>query len=69
MIMGTKAGAPPIKIHVAFVPAAGEAAGPPIVSRDNYVIRTNLRRSFLHRTRNNCSWRAGGLAGLLRPAT
>ena len=28
--MGTEAGAPPIKTHVAFVPAVGEAADPPI---------------------------------------
>ena len=27
--VGTEAGAPPIEFHVAFVPVAGEAAGPP----------------------------------------
>ena len=27
--MDTGAGAPPIEFHVVFVPAAGEAAGPP----------------------------------------
>jgi hypothetical protein len=29
--IGTGAGAPPIKFHLRFVPAAGEAAGPSIV--------------------------------------
>jgi hypothetical protein len=29
--VGTEAGAPPNSFHVAFVPSAGEAAGPPIV--------------------------------------
>ena len=50
VLVGTGAGAPPIEFHVAFVPAAGEAAGPPIVS----VI---IMRFVL--TRDGRTWRAG----------
>ena len=56
---GTEAGAPPIEFYVAFVPAAGEAAGPPIVP----VIMMRFGR-----TRDDRTWRAGGLAGLLEPS-
>ena len=47
---GTEAGAPPIEFYVAFVPAAGEAAGPPIVP----VIMMRFGR-----TRDGRTWRAG----------
>ena len=43
-----------------FVPAAGGAAGPPI---DPPIIM------LFTQTRDDRSWRAGGLAGLSRPAT
>ena len=50
--MGTGAGAPPFEFHVTFVPAAGEAAGPPIdhaifVSGGILLYRPNL--SFLRK--------------------
>ena len=35
--MGTGAGAPPLEFRVAFVPVAGEAAGPPSNPRHLYL--------------------------------
>ena len=77
---GTEAGAPPIEFYVAFVPAAGEAAGPPIVPVITMrFARTRDIRTWraagppivpvimmrFGRTRDDRTWRAGGLAGLL----
>jgi hypothetical protein len=53
------AAGPPIEFHATFVPAAGGAAGPPIAPG----IITEFAR-----TRDDLSWRAGGLAGLLKPS-
>ena len=41
---GTEAGAPPIAFHVACVPAAGEAAGPPSAARHSYLEGRRPRR-------------------------
>ena len=42
--VGTEAGAPPIAFHVIFVPAAGEAAGPPTNPRHVYLKGRRPRR-------------------------